>query len=127
MHLTVEFMRGMLILIVFGALVVWLIIHTIRNAEEPKRMAVQWAITLPLVTLIVFSLKLLGPFAPFLIALCGIVLSFIWTPHLGALLVKPLTNIFDGGDIPLDPHPAYSVAISKQKRGRYQEAVSDIR
>jgi len=127
MHLTVEFMRGMLILIVFGALVVWLIIHTIRNAEEPKRMAVKWAITLPLAALIVFSLKLLGPFAPFLIALCGIVLSFLWTPHLGSLLSSPLTSIFDGGNTPPDPRPAYSIAMARQKQGHYLEAVAEIR
>ena len=127
MHPTYDVIRGILIIVVFAGLALWLIVHSVRNAEFPKRMAIKWVVTLPLVTLIVFSLKLLGPFAPFLIAFCGIALSFMWTPHLGALLVKPLTNIFDGGDIPPDPHPAYSVAISKQKRGHYQEAVSDIR
>src|SRR5205814_1821500 len=32
-----------------------------------------------------------------------------------------------GGNIPPDPRPAYSIAISKQKQGHYREAVADIR
>src|SRR2546429_8824343 len=127
MHLTAEFVRGLLIFILFGALVVWLIIHTIRNAEEPKRMAIKWAITLPLAALIVLSLKLLGPLAPLLIALCGIVLSYLWTPHLGSLVSRPLTSIFDGGNTPPEPRPAYSIAMARQKRGHYLEAVAEIR
>jgi len=127
MHLTGEFIRGLLILILFGALVVWLIIHTIRNAEEPKRMAIKWAISLPLAALIVLSLKLLGPLAPFLIALCGIVLSYLWTPHLGSLVSSPLTSLFDGGNTPPDPRPAYSIAMARQKQGNYLEAVAEIR
>ena len=127
MHVTGEFIRGLLIFILFGALVVWLIIHTIRNAEEPKRMAIKWAITLPLAALIVLSLKLLGPLAPLLIALCGIVLSYLWTPHLGSLVSSPLTSIFDGGNIPPDPRPAYSIAMARQKQGHYLEAVAEIR
>ena len=127
MNLTGEAIRGMLVLAVLGALAIWLMVHTIRNAEEPSRMAFNWVLTLPLVTLIVLSLRLLGALAPFLVAICGIVLSFLWTPHLVPFLIKPLTSIFDGGDLPPDPAPAYSVARSKQKRGRYLEAVADVR
>ncbi len=127
MNLTGEAIRGVLILALGAALVIWLIVHTIRNAEEPRSMAFKWALTLPLVALILLSLKLLGPLAPFLIAICGIVLSFIWTPHIVPFLIKPLTSIFDGGSVPPDPAPLYSVARSKQKQGRYQEAVADVR
>jgi len=109
------------------ALVSWLIVHTIRNAEDPPRMVVKWVLTLPLVTLILLSLKLLGPLAPFLIVLCGVVLSFMWTPHLIPFLISPLTSAFDGGNIPPDPAPLYSIARSKQKQGRYLEAVADVR
>jgi tetratricopeptide (TPR) repeat protein len=55
------------------------------------------------------------------------VLSFLWTPHLGSLLSSPLTNIFDGGNIPLEPRPAYSIAMARQKQGHYLEAVAEIR
>src|SRR5712664_989060 len=117
MHPTPEVIRGTIIIMVLAGLALWLIVHTIRNAEDPGRMAVKWAITLPVLTLAFLSVQLFGPMGPFVIVGCAIVLSYLWTPHLGSLLSKPLTNIFDGGDIPPDPRPAYSIAISKQKQG----------
>jgi len=127
MNLTWEFLRGIFVILVFAALVLWLIIYTIKNAEDAGRMAVKWAISLPLIALIVFSVRLFGAPGIFVIVICAIVLSILWTPHLGGLFVKPLTSAFDGGDIPPEPRPAYSTAISKQKQGRYVEAVADIR
>ena len=127
MHITGEFVRGIFVIVVFGGLGLWLIIHTIRNAEDAGMMAVKWVITLPLIALIVFAVPLFGAPGVFAIVLCAIVLSILWTPHLGGLFIKPLTSAFDGGDVPPEPRPAYSAAISKQKQGHYLEAVADIR
>ena len=127
MHVTGEFIRGLATILMFGGLALGLIIYTTRNADEPRRMAVKWAITLPMAALIIFSVKLLGPAAPFLIVLCGIVLSYLWTPHIGSLLSSPLTSIFDGGRTPPDPHPAYSIALARKKQGHYLEAVAQVR
>jgi tetratricopeptide (TPR) repeat protein len=109
------------------ALVIWLMIHSIRNAEDPLRMIFKWVLTWPLVALILLSLNLLGAYAPMLIAFCGIILSILWTPHIIPFLFQPLTGAFDGGNIPPDPAPLYSIARSKQKQGRYLEAVTDVR
>src|SRR5215471_3652908 len=127
MNFTWEFFRGIFVIIVFAGLALWLIIHTIRNAEDPGVMTVKWIISLPLITLILLSVRLFGAPGVFVIVMCAIVLSILWTPHLGGLFVKPLTSAFDGGNIPPEPRPAYSAAISKQKQGRYVEAVADIR
>ena len=54
-HITGEFVRGIFVIVVFGGLGLWLIIHTIRNAEDAGMMAVKWVITLPLIALIVFA------------------------------------------------------------------------
>src|SRR5882724_9205044 len=125
--LTLEFFRGIFVVIVFAGLALWLIIHTIRNADDSGSMVVKWVISLPLIALILLSVRLFGAPGVFVIVLCAIVLSILWTPHLGGLFIKPLTSAFDGGDIPPEPRPAYSAAISKQKNGRYLEAVADIR
>ena len=127
MHITFEFFRGIFVIVVFSGLGLWLIIHTIRNAQDAGIMIVKWVISLPLIALTLLSVRLFGAPGVFVIVLCAIVLSIIWTPHLGALFIKPLTSAFDGGDIPPEPRPAYSSSISKQKQGRYLEAVADIR
>jgi hypothetical protein len=51
----------------------------------------------------------------------------MWTPNLASWLARPLTGIFDGGDIPPEPEPQYSVAQARRKRGHYQEALREAR
>src|ERR1041385_794588 len=115
MHLTREFLRGLLIILLVVAFGVWVITYSIRTAEFPVRMTVKWVLTLLVGGVVGVAIHLLSPITPFIIVFCAIILSYLWTPHLGGLLSKPLTNIFDGGDIPPEPQPAYSAAISKVK------------
>jgi tetratricopeptide (TPR) repeat protein len=68
----------------------------------------------------------LGVFGPFVIVFLGIVLSVMWTPHLGEWLARPITGLFDGGNQEVDPHPFYSIAIAKRKLGKSTEAILEI-
>lgn len=124
---TIAILRGSLILgamvLAFGGIVYW----TLRRAQDPGRMAVKWVVTLPVLALILVSVLWLGPVGPFVIVFCAIILSLLWTPHLGAAVVSPLTNLFDGGTTPPDPQPFYSIARARQKQGRYAEAIARIR
>ena len=52
MHPTYDVIRGILIIVVFAGLALWLVVHSVGNAEFPKRMAIKWVFTLPLVALI---------------------------------------------------------------------------
>jgi hypothetical protein len=61
------------------------------------------------------------------VAVAGIVLSILWTPHIGEWLVAPLTNLFDGGSEPPELRPAYSAAQTKRKNGQPLEAIVVIR
>src|SRR5207244_2627858 len=38
-----------------------------------------------------------------------------------------ITGLFDGGSLAPEPRPLYSVAQSRQKQGKYLEAVAEIR
>lgn len=128
MHANIaDYIRGILVLVVLGGLLIWFILRTVKNAEDPPKMIVKWLLTGPVVFLIAVSVPWFGPLGPFIIAVCGIILSILWTPHLGATLIKPLTSLIDGGNIPPEDRPAYSVAQAKQKRGLYLEAISEIR
>ena len=124
---TGDIVRGSILLALFAAGVIWVMVRSIKKAEDPARMVFKWILTIPLVVLSLLSVRLLGPFGPFLIVFCAIVLSCLWTPHLGAWFIKPLTSLFDGGDVEIEPRPAYSVAQSRQKQGRYTEAMTEIR
>ena len=52
---------------------------------------------------------------PFLIVFMGVVLSFMWTPHIAELVSSPLTGLFDGGHEPPDPKPFYSIAMTSSR------------
>jgi tetratricopeptide (TPR) repeat protein len=61
-----------------------------------------------------------------LTAVCGLVLAIIWRHAIAGVIAKPFTSIYDGGNEPAEPHPYYSVAQARIKRGRYAEAVVEI-
>ncbi len=133
MHLTLHALRGAAILVVFSGLLIWLMVHTIRNAEDPARMLFKWILTVPIIVVVV-GIALAAVSAPafavpglFVIVGCAVVLSFLWTPHIGEFMAKPLTSLFDGGSLAPEPRPLYSVAQAKQKKGLYLEAIADIR
>lgn len=124
--ITAEIASGLLILAAaaagLGALVFW----TLKRSRDPGSMGVKWLITLPLFGVIAVSILWLGVLGPFVIVLCAVILSWMWTPHLGAALASPLTNLYDGGSEEVDPRPFYSIARARQKQGRYGEALELI-
>src|SRR5262249_30358511 len=43
------------------------------------------------------------------------------------IVAKPFGSLYDGGDTPPEPVPAYSIAQSRRKQGKYLEAVAEVR
>jgi tetratricopeptide (TPR) repeat protein len=60
-------------------------------------------------------------------AVCGLVLTIIWRHNITEMIAKPFSDLYSGGSEEPVPHPAYSVAMSKQKRGNYLEAIAEVR
>lgn len=116
--------------LLFLAFAVW----TVRRADDPARMIFKWVLTAPVAALILLvvaplvgrgdhSAAFLGvPLA----ALSGLLLAFIWAPNLVELVSSPIASLYDGGNVPPEPKPAYSVAMARQKSGLYQEAIGEI-
>jgi tetratricopeptide (TPR) repeat protein len=51
----------------------------------------------------------------------------MWTPHIGEWMAKPLTSLYDGGDLEIEPKPYYSIALTKRKLNRPLEAIVAVR
>lgn len=126
--------KGLLIL--GGAVLAlgWLVVSTIRRAEDPARMLFKWIFTFIVIAIMVFKVAPLvgkggyaGAFGGIpLAAVCSLALGITWRRELALLVANPLTSLYDGGSVPPEPRPAYSVAQSRQKQGRYQEAVAEV-
>jgi hypothetical protein len=64
---------------------------------------------------------------PISVAVCALILAYIWGYTLIETLISPLTNLFDGGNQAVEEKPLYSMAISKRKSGHPLEAVMAFR
>jgi tetratricopeptide (TPR) repeat protein len=116
--------------VVFGGLIVM----TVIKAEDPARMTFKWVLTLGVLAFMVFKVAPIvgqggygGAFGGIpLAAVCGLALAFIWRHTIASWVADPIGSLYDGGTTAPDPHPAYSIAQSRQKQGKYLDAVAEI-
>ncbi len=107
--------------------VIWLVVRSIKRTADPTKLILKWVFTIPFVIFCVWMAGQMGPFGPFLIVFMAVVMSIMWTPHIGELISKPITSLYDGGDEEIEPKPYYSIAISKRKLRKSLEAIVEIR
>jgi tetratricopeptide (TPR) repeat protein len=130
-----HFIRGLIILALFAALLVVLVWQTIKSSDDPARIIFKWIITAGIVGIMIkvvapmvgqggYSGAFVGIPAT---AVCGLALAIVWRRNLAELVASPFASLYDGGNVPPEPRPAYSTAQSRQKQGRYLEAIAEIR
>src|SRR5579859_90847 len=114
----------------FVALAVW----SVRKSEDPGRTAFKWVLTLVILIYIfwkVFPMADQGGIVAFTaVANCmfaGLILFLTWRQNIGAIIAKPFTSLYDGGEAEPEPRPFYSIARARQKQAKYPEAVEEIR
>ena len=118
----------------------WAVFKAIKSSEDPTRNLFKICLSIALISAETYfvrsRLKGDGDVPPdfvmaFLIAgsiaACGILLSIIWTEQVSGMLLSPLTDLLDGGNVPPEKKPLYSIAISKRKSGKPLEAVMELR
>ena len=127
MQRTYDIVVGLIGLIVALALVGAGLVYMLKKSEAPGKLMLKLLFTVPFVAGCLLLAPKLLIWGPFLIVFMAIVLSFMWTPHIGAWLASPLTGLFDGGQEPPERKPLYSIAMTKRNRGKPREAVADIR
>ena len=101
--------------------------YALKRSCSPGPLLGKILFTLPFVGVCIYIAVKMGPYGPFLLALMGVALSYLWTPHIVEVICSPLTNMFDGGNVPPEKKPYYSIATSKRKRGQYLEAIAAVR
>jgi tetratricopeptide (TPR) repeat protein len=128
MNTKLEILRGTAILAVFLVILFLVLRRWLRRTQDdPVWLVIKWGITVPVVVLAFAAIGWFGMIGPFIIALCGFVLSFLWTPNIVNAVFRPLWQAIDGADEEPEPQPLYSIARAKRKRGKYAEALADVR
>jgi len=129
-----ETVHNIIVILALGGSFGWLMVYTIKRAEDPPQMVFKWVLTLIVAGLMywhAFPLAGQGGMAAFsgvcLAMFYGLILAITWRHSIGGLLAKPFGSLYDGGDLQVEPRPAYSVALAKAKQGRYSESILAIR
>jgi tetratricopeptide (TPR) repeat protein len=109
-------------------------IYTIRKAEDPARMVFKWGITIGTALLFLYVAlpsvaqnNLVAFHGLSVTLICCVIMIITWRRDLAGLVANPIAGLYDGGTEEPDPHPAYSIALARQKGGHYQEAVAEVR
>lgn len=115
--------------LVFLGVAAW----SVRKSEDPARTAFKWVLTLVIMLYIRWGVMPQadhGGIAAFMAmaecAIAGLVLFVIWRQNIGAIVARPFTSLYDGGEVAPEPRPFYSIARARQKQARYLEAIAEI-
>src|SRR5947208_2843816 len=135
MNQTAEIVLRILAWTVCVLAVAALLVRSLKHSEEPGQLVLKWVLTALVIGFMTWKVAPMvgqggygGAFGGIpLTAACGLVLAIIWRHSIAGIVAKPFASLYDGGDVPPDPHPLYSVAQSRQKQGKYLEAVAEIR
>ena len=127
MSRTFDIILGTTVLVGSIAVCGWALFFLLKRSYDPAKILFKCAFTIPFVFICIKFGVALGPYGPFLIVLMGVVLSFMWTPHIGEWIASPLASLYDGGSEPPEPKPLYSIAYSKRKLNKPLEAIVEIR
>lgn len=132
--LTYEIIRGTLIALVAVVVFGWLLVRALKRSENPPGLIFKWVLTAIVVGFMAVVIAPIvggGGFAAvggiILTVACGWILAIIWGRSIASIVAKPFASLYDGGDAEIEPHPYYSSAEAKRKKGQYQEAIGDIR
>jgi tetratricopeptide (TPR) repeat protein len=106
----------------------WAARHFLRKSQDASRLLFKWLISAGIVG---GTIWLEQDFPPELRAFVAIApaaaLGFMWAPSVGSMMSNLLTNSIDGGDVPLDAQPFYSIAETKRRNGHPLEAIAAVR
>jgi hypothetical protein len=127
MHQTSDIIIGIIGTIISLGLVGWGVYYMLKKSHDPAKIFFKLLFTVPFFIACIWFGQRLGPFGPFLIVAMAVVFTLMWTPHLAEWLFSPLTSLFDGGSQPPERKPMYSIAMARRNRGKYHEAIAEVR
>ena len=142
MSLTLQSVVNAVLSVIGLVSLVWLAVWAIKRSDEPPKILAKCLATAGLVVGEVFfnhfikghlseGLSLVNVVLALImtgsIAAGGIILGIFWAPHIAELISNPLASLYDGGNVPPEPKPYYSIALAKRKLNRPHEAIVEIR
>ncbi len=134
---TFEIVRGTILLVILASAVLFVLYRWLKGSKEPLGLMFRWVLTA--IALFGFFRGALESRAAFQRGdpsaavgviyglLAGIFLAVVWVPVVVGFVSRKIGNLFDGGDVEVDPAPFYSIFEAKRAKGLYFEALNEVR
>ena len=117
---------GLLMMAASAAIVAWAFWRSLKKSEEPYALILKWILTVAAFLFLILVVAGMGWVGAPIAAIVGILLGIIWAPSLGAILAKPLMNMYSD-DQEVEARPFYSIARAKINRGNTAEAIDEVK
>jgi tetratricopeptide (TPR) repeat protein len=102
--------------------------RSLRRSENPATLVFKWILSAVLVGGGIAVLRGFPVLAwPVVVLIPAAILGLMWAPSMAAIVARPLTGLFDGGNEEVEPQPFYSIAEAKRRKGLYLEAAQEVR
>jgi hypothetical protein len=122
-----KIVEGIIGLAFILAFIGWGFFRMLKRSYDPAKVLFKLAISIPLVIACFIGAVKLSVFGPFVIVFLGVVMTVMWTPHIGEWLCNPLAGLYDGGNVQSEQKPYYSIARSLRMKGNFLQAVVEVR
>jgi outer membrane protein assembly factor BamD (BamD/ComL family) len=99
----------------------------LSRSEDPKMLIFKWVASAVLLLAILGMVARHWVAAPLFVAIPAVFLGLLWTPSIGAFLVKPFTDSLHGGTEEVEPKPFYYVAEAHRRKGLFEQAAAEVR
>jgi TolA-binding protein len=135
MQLALRIAYGLFVLLAGIGIAGWCAWRLLKNSTDPAALLFRWIGTLIVVIGGYFFIdwiigpqgeamnKIIGLMAALVLAL---ILAVFWAPPIVDMVSNMIGSIFTGGDEPPPPRPYYSIAETKRKQYKFQEAIYEV-
>jgi len=129
---TYHIIRGAVLLLIAIGLIGWFVVRALKRSDDPRRLIFKWIFTVMVIGVVCWLIKpnsgRPATITDLAIALFGgLALTATWRHNIADIVARPFEALYTGGDVEVDPQPYYSIATAKRKKGKYTEAVAEIR
>jgi outer membrane protein assembly factor BamD (BamD/ComL family) len=121
------------------AFIIAVLCYWFHKSDDRRLLLIKWGFSLPGIIGFYFLGRYLKNaiaggldygaafFGATLTAALGVYFAIIWRREVAELVAKPFGALYDGGSESAEPQAFYSIAEAKRKRGKYTEAMDEIR
>jgi tetratricopeptide (TPR) repeat protein len=131
MSITYEMVRGTAILVAAAGLVLWFGWLFLKKSRDPGALLFRWIFTGAVMSWLLWynhGVQGAGRLVGIVVAwVSGIVLAVVWAPVITDAVGRKFGSLYDGGDQEVDPKPFYSIFQALRAKGKYQEALTEVR